>query len=179
MLAFHHHWQGPSKLASPFSKTVFSSYEYHSILLQCLVHRVGFHHSTFAASSHDNLLFDFCNLFLILCILTYMSISRGLSLYFHLVSTSASSRHTTAGAPLTDPRVMQLTRPDPRLKQGTPPTTPLTQVHLQPAPCTLCSSSHSNCSWLEDSQFHPQVCYLMSHASCHSLEAETVNHHLS
>ena len=74
---------------------------------------------------------------------------------------------------------MQLTRPDPRQKQGTPPTTPLTQVHLQPAPCTLCSSSHSNCSWLEDSQFHPQVCYLMSHASCHSLEAETVNHHLS
>ena len=129
MLAFLHHWQGPSKLASPFSKTVFSSYKYRSILLQCLVHRVGFHHSTFAAYSHDNLLFDSCNLFLILCILTYMSISRGLSLYSHLVSTSASSRHTTAGAPLTDPRVMQLFRPDPRLKQGTPPTTPLTLVH--------------------------------------------------
>ena len=29
---------------------------------------------------------------------------------------------------------MQLTRPDPRQKQGTPPTTPLTQVHPQPAP---------------------------------------------
>ena len=28
---------------------------------------------------------------------------------------------------------MQLTRPDPRQKQGTPPTTPLTQVHPQPA----------------------------------------------
>lgn len=64
----------------------------------------------------------------------YMWISRGLTLYFHVVSTSASSRHTNAGAPLTDPRVMQLTRPDPRQKQGTLPTTPLTQVHLQPDP---------------------------------------------
>lgn len=54
--------------------------------------------------------------------------------HFHLVSTPASSRYTTGGAPLTDPRVMQLTRPDPRHKQGTPPTTPLTQVHPQPAP---------------------------------------------
>lgn len=57
-----------------------------------------------------------------------------LSSHFHLVSTPASSRYTTSGAPLTDPRVMQLTRSDPRQKQGTPPATPLTQVHPQPAP---------------------------------------------
>ena len=138
-----------------------------------------FHHSTVAASFHDNLLFDFCNLFLILCILTYMSISRGLSIYSHLVSTSASSRHTTAGAPLTDPRVMQLTRPDPRQKQGTLPITPSPRCIRNLPPYTLCSSSHSNCSWMEDFQCHPQVCYLMGQASCHSLEAETVNHHIS
>ena len=56
------------------------------------------------------------------------------SVHFHLVSTPASSRYTTSGAPVADPRVMQLTRSDPRQKQGTPPTTPLTQVHPQPAP---------------------------------------------
>ena len=72
--------------------------------------------------------------FIAVCFLTYESTSLFSSLHFHLVSTPASSRYTTSGAPVADPRVMQLTRSDPRQKQGTPPTTPLTQVHPQPAP---------------------------------------------